>query len=103
MSHCTFDQVIDCSTITSTECSNRLLVALGHGADFKLRANNVNDVVHGSVSIVHNSPPEAHEITVEMYDADEEPCEAHQTTFRCLEIMPSTSDLKQRAYDGWEN
>jgi hypothetical protein len=103
MSHCTFEQVIDCSAITSSACSDSLLDALGHCADFKLRADGENDVVHGSVTIIHNSPPIPHEVTVELYDTDEEPCEGHQTTFRCSNNMPSTLDLKQRAFDGWVN
>jgi hypothetical protein len=102
MSHCTFEQVIDCSAIEPSACSDRLLVALGHGDDFKLRADSATDVVHGSVAIVHNSPPDPHEVTVDMYDADEGPCAEHQTTFRCPDSMPSTADLQQRAQDGWE-
>jgi hypothetical protein len=102
VSNCTFEQVIDCSERTAFECSDRLLVALGHGADFKLRADEANDVVHGSVSILHNPLPEAHEVTVEMYDAGEDPCADHQTTLRCPDNMPSASELKQRAQNGWE-
>jgi hypothetical protein len=102
MSHCTFEQVIDCSAIESSACSDRLLDALGHGVDFKLRADNEDDTVHGFVTVLHNSPPEPHEVIVDMYDADEEPCAEHKTTFRCPDSMPSTADLQQRAQDGWE-
>jgi hypothetical protein len=103
MSHCTFDHVIDCSGIDPSACSDSLLDALGHGDDLKLRADVENDVVHGSVTIIHNPPPIPHEVTVNLYDTDEEPGEGHQTTFRCSDNMPSTSELKQRARNGWEN
>lgn len=102
MSHCTFDQVIDCSEITPAVCSDRLVVALGHGDDLKLKADRESDVVHGSVTIIHNLPPEPHEVTVDMYDADEEPCAEHLTTFRRPDSMPATADLKQRAQSGWK-
>jgi len=103
MSRYTFGQVIDCSEITPSACSDRLLIAIGHGIDFKLRADGENDIVHGSVAIKHDSPPAQHEVTVNLYDADEDPCEGHQTTFRRPDNMPSTSELIQRAHDGWEN
>lgn len=77
------------------------MAALGHGVDLKLRAEHSADIVHGSVTIVHNSPPIPHEVRVELYDADEDPCERHVTIFRCPENMPSTAELKQRAIVGW--
>jgi hypothetical protein len=101
MSHSTFDQVIDCSGITAAECSDSLLDALGHCDALKLKADHGADIVHGSVSIVHNSPPLAHEVTVEIYDADEDPNENHDTIMRRPEPTPGTAELKQRATRKW--
>jgi len=101
MPHSTFQQVIDCSGIAAAECSDRLLDALGHCDDLKLKANHDADTVHGSVSVVHNSPPLAHEVTVAIYDADEDPNESHTTMLRCPEHIPGVVELKQRANRKW--
>jgi len=101
MPHCTFNQVIDCSGVTAAECTDSLLDALGHSDDLKLKANHDSDIVHGSVSIVHNSPPVAHEVTVEIYDADEGPNENHATMVRCPEHIPGATELRQRANRNW--
>jgi hypothetical protein len=89
--------LVDCSGITADECSDSLLEALGHCDALKLKADHDADIVHGSVSIVHNSLPVAHEVTVVIYDADENPNENHSTLIRCPERIPNTAELKQRA------
>tara|TARA_R110002051_G_scaffold121577_1_gene194715 strand:- start:24 stop:311 length:288 start_codon:yes stop_codon:yes gene_type:complete len=59
--------------MTPSECSDACLAALQHGLDFALRADAPTDTVHGTVSIVHNDPPEPHIITVDVYETDEAP------------------------------
>ena len=102
------DKVIDCSAITAEACSDRCLAALGHKADFALMAETPTSTVHGSVSIVHNDPPEAHIVTVDVYDADEAPTaqmvhgqlEGRQSTLKRPDPMPTEQEIKVRI-DAW--
>jgi hypothetical protein len=71
--HLELKQVIDCSRITTAACSDNVVDALGQGDDFKLRADGVNDVVHGSITIAHDAPPYPHIIRVEIYETDVAP------------------------------
>jgi hypothetical protein len=98
------DKVIDCSAITAEACSDRCLAALGHKADFALMADTPTSTVHGSVSIVHNDPPTAHEIAVNVYDADEASTAVlvhgvwvgRQSTLRRPNPMPTEQAIKDR-------
>lgn len=103
MPHSTFEQVIDCSGMTAAACSDNLLKALGHCETLKLKATHPGDIVHGSVSIVHNLPPLTHEVTVEIYGTDEEPNESHATSHRCPGHIPEAAELEQRANREWPN
>ena len=89
-------KLIDCSGITAAECSDLFLVALGHGIGFRLRADNRTDTVHGAVTIVHNLPPIAHEISVEVYEQEEGPNARHRSTLRPPLIMPTAQDIRNK-------
>jgi hypothetical protein len=106
--HIEYQRVIDCSSMTSAECSDRCLAALGHGVDFALKADTPADTVHGALSITHNDPPEAHIITVDVYDADEAPTavlvhgrlEGRQSTLKRPDPMPTDQTIRDRI-DAW--
>ena len=89
-------RLIDCSGMTAAACSDLFLVALGHGINFKLRADLPTDVVHGSVTIAHNDPPVPHEIYVEIYDQDNLPTRGRRSRLRRPDIMPSEGEIKSR-------
>jgi len=94
----------DCSSMTAAACSDAVLVALGHGPEFALMAVNPDSTVHGSVSIVHASPPEQHEITVTLYDFDEAPdtqivsgiLVGRRTTLKCADDCPTAQTIHDR-------
>jgi hypothetical protein len=98
------EKLIDCTSMTPAECSDACLAALQHGSDFALKANAPTDTVHGTVSIVHNDPPEAHIITVNVYDADEAPTaqmvhgtmQGRQSTLKRPDPMPTEQVIKDR-------
>jgi predicted kinase len=102
--HVIHNVVLDCSAMLPTECSDACLVALQHGVAFALKANAPTDTVHGTVSIVHNDPPEAHIITVNVYDADEAPTAqmvhgevvGRQSTLKRPDPMPTEQAIKDR-------
>jgi hypothetical protein len=102
--HVIHNKVIDCSAMTAAECSDQMLVELQHGTDFKLRADTGTDTLHGSVTIVHNVPPEPHEITVEIYEVDDLPevrmvhgvIEGRSSTLKRPTIMPTQAEINQR-------
>ena len=102
------EKLFNCTSMTPTECSDACLVALQHGSDFALKADNPTDTVHGNVSIVHNDPPEAHIITVNVYDSDEDPTaqmvhgqlEGRQSTLKRPAPMPTEQAIKDRI-DAW--
>ena len=89
-------KMIDCSGIMSAECSDLFLAALGNGIGFRLRADNPTDTVHGAVTIVHNFPPIAHEILVEVYEQQEGPNARHRSTLNRPLLMPTTQDIRNR-------
>ena len=89
-------KVIDCSGMDSSTCSDLLLAKLQHGPNFKLRPDFPVDTVHGSVTIAHNLPPDAHEITIDIYDADEPPTADHRSTLRRPAVMPSQAMIRDR-------
>jgi hypothetical protein len=94
------ERVIDCSSITPAECSDACLAALQHGADFALRADTSGSTVHGTVIIIHNYPPLAHEITVEVYESDESPIAGRESTIRRPTVMPTDQTIRDRI-DAW--
>ena len=95
---------IDCTDKTSQACSDDILAALGHGADFALKADIPTDTVHGSVTILHRDPPELHDITVEIYEVDEAApaisvhgmMEGRQSTFQRPDPMPTERTIRDR-------
>ena len=99
-----YQKVIDCTAIELSVCSDSLLEALGHDTDFNLRADAVDDTLHGSVTILHNDPPTAHEIAVNVYDADEASTAVlvhgawvgRQSTLRRPDPMPTEQAIKDR-------
>jgi hypothetical protein len=96
--------LIDCTAMTPGSCSDTVLAALQHGSNFRLRADNATDTVHGSVSIVHHEPPILHEVTIELYEAAEEPTAytehgrlvGRESTLERASDIPSASTLKER-------
>jgi len=101
--------LIDCTAITPGSCSDKVLAALHHGSNFRLRADSPTDTVHGAVSIVHHEPPILHEVTIELYEAAEEPT-AHiengsvfgrESTLQRSSDIPSASTLKERLVLGF--
>jgi len=84
-------RVISCTD--TGQCSDDFLTRLGHGAGKKLKADNDTDTVHGSITIVHNQPPAAHDITVEFYDTAESPTSGHDTTLAVTSPMPTEADV----------
>jgi hypothetical protein len=94
------EKTIDCSAIKPEACSDSCLTALGHGADFALRADTSDATVHGTVMIIHNYPPLAHEITVEVYEADEAPVTGRESTIKQPDPMPTDQTIKDRI-DAW--
>jgi len=88
--------ILDCSAIPVIECSDAILVALEHGPAFKLKADLPTDTVHGSITVGHNLPPEAHEITVEIYESDEAPVEGRESSLNRPGVMPTASILRAR-------
>jgi len=104
--HIEHEMVMDCSEMTQEACSDICIEALtvGHGSDFKLKADTEDDIVHGFVTIVHNDPPLPHEYTVEIYEVDEPPTaklvhgelEGRLSTFKRPETFPTEQVLKDR-------
>ena len=95
----TYTKVIDCSAITAAECSDKCLVALGHSQTFKLKADTPDDVLHGSVSIVHNVPPLPHVIEIECYEQDKLPTiklDGRRSTLKRPVVMPTENELKAK-------
>ena len=94
--HVIHQKVIDCSVMTAAECSNICLAALQHGPNFKLKADASDDVLHGGISIVHNHPPEPHEITVEIYEEEDLPLAGRLSTFQRPDPMPTEQTIINR-------
>ena len=94
--HILHHKVIDCSSMTPVACSDLLLVKLLHGPTFKLRADMPTDTVHGSVTIAHNTPPNPHEIIVEIYEVDEPPAPNHPSTLKRPAPMTSEDAIRAR-------
>ena len=88
--------LIDCSGITADECSDAILAILEHGPAFKLKADLPTDTVHGSITVDHRSPPDAHKIIVEVYESDEAPVQGRETSLKRPGVMPTVSTLKTR-------
>ena len=97
-------KIIDCTAIELSACSDNILVSLEHGTDFKLRADAPGDILHGSVSILHNDPPVPHQIVVTVYDVDEAPTAimvhgalvGRQSTLKRPSAMPTEQNIKDR-------
>lgn len=67
----TSQRILACPNGDPLACSEGLLTRLGHRPAFSLKADAPTDRVHGSLTVTHASPPTPHEITVEVYEADE--------------------------------
>ena len=92
-----------------SECSDLCLDALQHGPNFKLKGDigvqpTDEDIRHGSVSIKHRMPPDAHEIIIEIYEQDELPdvrlvegvLAGRRTTLKRPTVMPTAGMLQTR-------
>jgi len=99
--HITHNVVIDCSDRLA--CSDSIMAGLGHGPDFKLRADTSDDIVNGFVTIYHNHAPDPHEILINLYDEEELPNGEHETTFRPANPMPIEEELIQRLVTSLED
>lgn len=86
------NRIIACTSAVA--CSDTFLTKLGHGPTLTLKATLPTDIVHGSITIAHNQPPLAHEITVEIYDAVELPNAAHQSTLAKPAVIPTEAAIK---------
>ena len=89
----THEILFDRSNITDAEFSDKCLEALGHGADFCLKASAPTDTCHGSVTIYHGTP---NIIIVECYEHDEAPNSFRESTLACCADMPTEQTLKDR-------
>ena len=94
--HITHKINIDCLNMEVLDCHQRCMAGFGHGPDFKLQADAPDDIVNGSVTISHNTPPGEHNIVIELYDQDEAPNDQHDTTFKKADPMPTEEELIQR-------
>ena len=92
------ERLFDCSAMEADECGELCLVALQHGPSFKLKADSETDIVNGSLTIVHASPPELHQIWVEVYDVDSPPDRAtsRESALKRPAVMPTEETLKTR-------
>ena len=88
--------LLDCSAMPAAECSDTFLAALEHGPAFKLKADLPSDTVHGSITVDHNSPPEAHEIIVEVYESDVAPVEGRESSLKRPAVIPTSNILRTR-------
>jgi len=86
--------VIACTDAVA--CSDRLLKRLSHGPQFQLRADAADDTLHGSVTIQHKQPPEAHVLLVEVYLDDEGPIPGRKSTFKRPHNVPSHAKLRKQ-------
>ena len=92
----THEVMIDCTTITSVECSDKCLEALGHGAEFNLKSSSPTDIVHGAVSILHNDDPLPHIFAIEVYEVDELPTSSRQSTLKRPSVMPNEDAIRAK-------
>ena len=89
-------RIIDCLGIGPEECTKHALTALGDNPAFNLSAKSEADTVHGSVTIVHNLPPEAHIIRIEVYGTDlaaELETGGRKSTIARPEVFPSKQTI----------
>ena len=77
----------------SRKCSDNILNELEEEFSCKLMARTNNDIVNGSVSILHT--PNNHDIRIEFYDKNEEPNSEHKTTLKKLGKIPTESEIKK--------
>ena len=83
---------LDNSALTCEETCDKVLMALGHRPEFKLRADNEGDTVHGSVTMVHYDG--YCEVSVEVYEADELPDATHKSTLKRPATIPTQASIK---------
>lgn len=69
--HITHKLLVDTSNETASAFSDKCLAALGHGPQFKLKADKSDDTVHGSITIAHYDG--YCDVIIEVYEVDEEP------------------------------
>jgi len=92
-------QIIDCSGIGSGVCTEIALNALGNSPEFNLTAKSEDDTVHGSITIVHDLPPELHLISVEIYEenlAAEPQDGGRKTSLARPAVFPTQQEIKDR-------
>jgi len=70
------------------ECSDKIIEKLETNLDCKLKAENINDNIHGHVSIIHLE--NNHIIDIVFYDKNEKPNKEHDTTFKKINSMPNS-------------
>ena len=75
----------------SIQCNDGLRLKLETPA-LKLHADNENDTVHGSISILHT--PNAHRITVEIYENNENANEKHSSTLKRPVTIPTKKQVE---------
>ena len=92
----THEKILDCTSITADACSDKCLEALGHSADFNLKSSSATDILHGSVSIIHNDDPLPHIFSIEVYEVDELPTAERQSTLKRPTVMPTQKGLKSK-------
>ena len=74
-------------------CCNTIQQKLEKKFTCKLHAEKENDIVNGSISILHK--PNDHQIHIIFYDQDENPNKEHKTKFRKLATIPTESEIKK--------
>jgi hypothetical protein len=77
----------------SQDCINEIVTLLENQFTCKLMARNVEDHLHGYVSVLHT--PNNHDIKIEFYDKNEAPNEVHQSTFTKLDKIPNEQECNE--------
>ena len=80
--------------ITPAQCSDEILLKLGHGPAFKLKADTADDAVHGAVMIRHGVPPEPHLIRIELYLTDSPPTGSRRAHLRAHPNLPPDAAIR---------
>ena len=78
-------------------CADSIRDKLETALKCKLMANNFNDVVNGSITIIHED--NKHIIKIIFYDKNENPNKYHDTTFKKIESIPSLDKIEKILMD----
>ena len=90
-------RVLDCGARTSAECSDAVLLALGHSPALRLKAAGPADTVHGAVTIDWCAPmPCEVRIQVEVYEHDDPPTSGRRSHLTRPAVMPSEAEVRRR-------